>query len=152
MQSPDGQKVKYFMTEKSPNIGWSERSSLHSDSSQGNDLNLMAPTPVLFSDVIARTKARMASDFSRYSATNNCQVYVVNVVQSIYESGGSVIPQDVHRFIWQDAEPLLNSASKATANVVTGLSHAINRLMGKGNKRKHIKFDLRHNRVRRMSK
>ena len=133
--SPNGE-TKYLMTEKSPNIGWSERSSLHSDSSKGNDLSL-SPKPVLFSDMINSTKQKLGKDFSRYSATNNCQVWILNLVKSIYELGGSAIPKSVQDFIFQDIEPYLTNASKKTANVLTGLSHAVNRLLGKGKRRKY---------------
>jgi hypothetical protein len=130
LQSSDG-KVKYFMTEKSPNIGWSERSSLHSDSSKGNNLNLSV-RPISFKDVIDKTKQKMGVNFSRYDAINNCQQYILNLVLSIYELNGEVLPSEIHNFIWQNAEPLLNDTSKQTANFVTGLSHGINRLLGKG--------------------
>lgn len=137
LQSSDG-KVKYFMTEKSPNIGWSERSSLHSDSSKGNNLNLSV-NPISFKDVIDKTKQKMGVNFSRYDALNNCQQYILNLVLSIYELNGQVLPSEIHNFIWQNAEPLLNDTSKQTANFVTGLSHGINRLLGKGRRTRRTK-------------
>lgn len=127
----DNGDVKYFMTEKSPNILWENRSSLHSDSSKGNDLTLTV-NPVLFKDVIASTKKNMGSNFHKYSASNNCQIYVLNLLKSIYSLNGMELPDEIHQFIWQDIEPLLSSTSKNTANVVTGLSHAMNRLRGYG--------------------
>lgn len=135
LKSPDGNQTKYFMTEKSPNIVWQERSSLHSDSSKGNDMTLQ-PKPVLFKDVIEATMKQMGAEFSRYSAVNNCQVYILELCKSIYQLGGDKLPDNIMTFIWQDVPSQLPRNTLTFSNIITKSAHAFNRLLGKGKKKK----------------
>jgi len=119
-----GDQTHFILTEKTPNIVIESRSGLEANSK--SSIEALVQGDHTFGEMIANTKALMGDSFSRYDPkTNNCQVYIKDLLNSIGD----------HRyddFIYQPVDDILSGFAQKTATAVTSLGHLVGRLTGKG--------------------
>ena len=119
----DGQ-IKYFRTEKNPNISWKEVKGLFNDEKGTESEQTIVMNPISVKEMFERTMKAMGSGFHKYDPVkNNCQDYIIHLMHSLGVS--SFDP-----FIKQDITTLVGHTAKF-ATAVTDIGHLFNRLQGK---------------------
>jgi hypothetical protein len=127
----------YLLTEKRPNIFWSEVSSLDSYESHNDKLEVKLESfpPIQFNKLIEETKKVMGDKFNKYQAKdNNCQVWILSLFDAIFKivgQGGinSPVFKMIKNYIYQDMTSYLTKTSSDVANKVTDLGHVFNRIL-----------------------
>jgi hypothetical protein len=131
--NPTTGNVVFLETEKQPNILFKERKSLE-DTTHGESLLLTLKQPTNFGETIKKLKEIAGSDLTKYSNPfNNCQVYILNIVKSIYSINNNLIEKPIIDFILQDVEDVLTGTTRNVSNFVSSLGHLAGRLLGRGN-------------------
>lgn len=147
MKSPNGE-IKYLLTEKKPNIMWDvKKVSDPIHNAQGLTWDF---SPVNFRSVVDLTKKTMGNDFQKYNPiNNNCQRWILTLLQSIAEINNDKVPEEATNFIYQDVNLLFKNITgakqlKSLTTGITSLGHFFGRIIGNGirdNRRlKHITY------------
>lgn len=123
-------KVKYFLTEKTPNIVIEERKGFHSPKTDKIDdlvtgtVNEDVTVRQMFERTIQRFKDNKIG-FARYDPkNNNCQVYINLLMESLGVN-------ELKDFIYQPMDGVLQGIAQGAATQVTSLGHLFGRLTGK---------------------
>lgn len=122
----------YLKTEKTPNIQFEKVSNYEDDAHRIVDFSTHIPFNL--KELINTTRKNMGSDFIKYNAlTNNCQIWILNLVKSASELCNVDFTRNVVDFIYQDVKDSLKGLSLKTVNFVTNLGGIFNRIItGKG--------------------
>jgi hypothetical protein len=130
--NPETNQTIYLETEKQPNILFKERSSL--EDAKGESLLLTLKMPVNFGQMVDKLKSLTGQELYKYSNPyNNCQVYILNIVRSIYNINNDIIEKPITDFVLQDVEDILTGTTRNVSNYFTSIAHFAGRLIGRGN-------------------
>jgi hypothetical protein len=117
--------ITYFLTEKTPNITVEQRKDFGSPHTKLEDIRIGTVThPVTVKQMYDAAIKAQGPDFFRYNAySNNCQVYIKNLLNAIGIT-------EFDSFIYQPINGILEGFAKKFANVVTSTGHLVGRLTG----------------------
>ena len=126
----------YVLTEKRPNIEFNQVKDIHDfKGTSVESIEVVLPKSVIFRQTIEETMKRMGNKFHDYNPiNNNCQFWILNLVESMYNLDSRQIPTNLRDFIYQDAKILFKDLASVGKIVtgVTSLGHFFGRLQGKG--------------------
>ena len=127
-------EVKYLLTEKRPNIFWSEVKSLdeyESSDSLPIKLGSFAYRNITLSNMLDQTRKIMGDKFSKYNARdNNCQSYILALFDGYFKlAANSSTMTIIKNYIYQDMTPYLTDMSTDISKKVTDLGHVFNRIL-----------------------
>lgn len=118
--------TKYLLTEKRPNILWTEVNGYGDHKGKLEDTAIGEINAGSLQDVVGRAVEILGQNFHKYTATQyNCQNYILTLLHAM-----GVTKYD--DFVQQDISKFINSHTGIIANAVTSLGHLVGRIQGKG--------------------
>lgn len=126
-------ETRYIRIEKQPNIVIEEKKGFIPQEKNGQMMHILFNKSMSFESVITLTQSVMGKEYSTYSNPyNNCQTFIMSLVNSMYRLIDQETPHEVVNFILQNVEDLVKGNTRNVSNFVTSLGHFFGRVMGHG--------------------
>jgi hypothetical protein len=123
-------KYHYVLTEKRPQIEWEKRQNLLSPVSQ--DMHIEKSfNPVNFTLMLqhAINEGGGLSNYFKYTAEKqNCQQWVISIINSLYKINNMPTPSDVKDFVLQDVNNLITGHTKSISKGITDIGSFFGRV------------------------
>ena len=140
-------KTICLLTEKIPNIFWTEVKSLDDfESKDSYQIKVHPPLKKLsLTEVMNRVKHIMGDSFNTYDMkTNNCQNYVLNICQAVFNLNRFDLPKMVYNYIYQDLKKYITTFAQKIGKKITDTGHAFRRALFGGEKSAPEHVPVRH--------
>ena len=123
-------KYHYVLTEKRPQIEWEKRQNLLSPVSK--DMHIEKSfNPVNFTLMLqhAINEGGGLSNYFKYTAEKqNCQQWVISIINSLYKINNMPTPSDVKDFVLQDVNNLITGHTKSISKGITDIGSFFGRV------------------------